>query len=321
MNTKMPAEALGFTQYLQSKKHSNNTQKRYTDSVNDFLKWFKKDPINARKKDVLGYLSYLKKKRNQSNSSRKGHLTGLKHYFTFLQDADLMASNPTNFINIRGARKKILYNIYSFTELEELNDNFYHYYINNVGYNKYVSQHDRKRSQLCRQRNYTMLGVLLFQGIATTELKTITLDNLDLNKATLTIKGRKRSNGRTLPLNAAQMGTLINYTQQIRPQLVALYGKESDQLFLSQPLSGQQKSHDDAMRGMLQYLMAQVKHIDPKFVNFKQIRASLITHWIKNEGLRKAQYLAGHRYISSTESYKVNDLESLTDDIAKHHPF
>ncbi len=316
-----------FTQYLRSKKHSNSTQERYTDSVNDFLKWYasagsaQADPINASKKDVLAYLAYLKQRRNQSNSSRKGHLTSLKHYFTFLQANDLIASNPTNFINIRGSRKRTLYNIYSFTELEELNDNFYQYYINSATYNKYVSEHDRKRSQLCRQRNYTILGVLLFQGIATTELKTVTLDDLDLNKAALTIEGRKRSNGRTLPLNAMQIGTLINYTQQVRPQLLELYGKDSEQLFLTQPLSGQQKSYDEAMRGMLQYLIAQVKRIDTKFVNFKQVRASLITHWIKNEGLRKAQYLAGHRYISSTESYKVNDLESLTDDIAKHHPF
>jgi integrase/recombinase XerD len=32
------------------------------------------------------------------------------------------------------------------------------------------------------------------------------------------------------------------------------------------------------------------------------------------------QCLAGHRYVSSTEAYLINDLEDLTEDIAKFHP-
>jgi hypothetical protein len=32
------------------------------------------------------------------------------------------------------------------------------------------------------------------------------------------------------------------------------------------------------------------------------------------------QYMAGHRYVSSTENYLVNDIEDLQDDITKYHP-
>ena len=38
--------------------------------------------------------------------------------------------------------------------------------------------------------------------------------------------------------------------------------------------------------------------------NFKQIRASVIGHWVKNDDLGKAQKKARHRFISSTENYK-----------------
>jgi integrase/recombinase XerD len=30
--------------------------------------------------------------------------------------------------------------------------------------------------------------------------------------------------------------------------------------------------------------------------------------------------MAGHRYVSSTEAYLINDLEDLQDDIEKYHP-
>lgn len=37
--------------------------------------------------------------------------------------------------------------------------------------------------------------------------------------------------------------------------------------------------------------------------------------------LRKAQYLAGHRHVSSTESYKQQVLDELQVDVKKFHPF
>ncbi len=70
----------------------------------------------------------------------------------------------------------------------------------------------------------------------------------------------------------------------------------------------------------LQKWATKLRKLYPKFTDFKQIRASIITYWIQTEGLRKAQYKAGHRYISSTENYLSNDLESLKDDISQFHP-
>jgi integrase/recombinase XerD len=52
-----------------------------------------------------------------------------------------------------------------------------------------------------------------------------------------------------------------------------------------------------------------------------QIRASVIVHWLKLYNLRKVQVMAGHRYISSTENYKANNLDDLKEDIKNYHPF
>ena len=56
------------------------------------------------------------------------------------------------------------------------------------------------------------------------------------------------------------------------------------------------------------------------YLNLEQLRQSRITIWVKQEGLRKAQYLAGHKYVSSTERYQQIDLEELQKEIEKHHP-
>ncbi|MEX2595998.1 MAG: hypothetical protein WEC59_03635 [Salibacteraceae bacterium] len=46
----------------------------------------------------------------------------------------------------------------------------------------------------------------------------------------------------------------------------------------------------------------------------------MIVHRLKNYNLRQAQYMAGHKYISSTKAYLVNDLDDLQKDIEQFHP-
>ena len=113
----------------------------------------------------------------------------------------------------------------------------------------------------------------------------------------------------------------MHYLQNIRPQFLEHYSIENDNLFLTLPEVGKVKTEQTKLMQTLKSLTKQVKSISPNFTNFKQIRASAITNWIKTAGLRKAQYNAGHRYISTTETYLPNDLEQLTDEIEKFNPF
>ncbi|GEM_PF-3189705 len=59
----------------------------------------------------------------------------------------------------------------------------------------------------------------------------------------------------------------------------------------------------DSLSSCMTRLMFWVKRKNKLVVNAKQLRASVIVKWLKMYNLRKAQYLAGHRYISSTEAY------------------
>ncbi len=46
----------------------------------------------------------------------------------------------------------------------------------------------------------------------------------------------------------------------------------------------------------------------------------MVTRMGETHDLRKAQYLVGHRDISSTEGYLQNDMEGLREEIQQFHP-
>lgn len=315
-----------FIKYLESKNHAKTTQQAYLRNVNLFLAWYKKEVINTEKKDILKYLEHLQNKRQQENITRRNALIALNHYFTFLHKSEAIPTNPTALIKIRGTHKRHLYKIYSAEELQQLYDNYYHTFIRNFNDSCFASRiggipaNQREQTLLSRQRNYVMLGMLIYQGLATNDLQKIKLADIDLNKAKIKIQGGKKSNERNINLNASQIGSLINYIENIRPNFFT-YCNETEKLFCCLPECSKRKTSSENLMHTFKPLTKQVKSIDKNLLNFKQIRASVITQWLKTEGLRKTQYYAGHRYISSTEKYLPNNLDGLIDDITKFNPF
>ena len=68
-------------------------------------------------------------------------------------------------------------------------------------------------------------------------------------------------------------------------------------------------------------LTEKLKGINPKIKNAQHIRASVILHWLRQHNKRQVQYMAGHKYINSTEKYEVQEMETLTSQLTKRHPF
>jgi site-specific recombinase XerD len=309
-----------FTAYLERKGLAPKTQEYYLSLLQLFFTWAEKEAIQITKPDVLRYLEHLKNKGLQS-VTRKNHLFALNHYFTCLYKSEQIAENPCLLLKIRGTNKRKLHKIYSPEELERLFDNYYLLFVRNYDDSHHRYEAQRHYSVLYRERNAVMMSILFHQGIITTEAQKIRLSDIDVIKATLKISGGKRLNERVLPIHATQIGLFINYLQNIRPQLQEYQRKESEKLFLPLPAIHSKQTDNDLSRAVFSPLATQLKSIDKQFSNFHQIRASVITYWIKTQGLRKAQHWAGHRTIVSTEQYVSNDLEDLTDDIQKLHPF
>jgi site-specific recombinase XerD len=309
----------GFIKYLEGKDFAVKTISNYVKYVGEFLAKTKKEDIQIVKPDVLKFLEYLKNTRKVQNAYRSFYLVALNHYFTFLYQTEKIAKNPCLFLKIRGIKRKTLYKIYTPEEMEELFDAYYQLFIRNYD-GSHMPKNSQRQSKLSKERNALILSILINQGTTTGEIEKIELSDIDLIKATIKIRSARRGDIRTLPLKATQIGLFMNYLQKIRPQLSE---KDGNKLFTSTLYRNgkQRKTKENDINYAFFALTTTLKSIDKQFVNVLQLRASVISFWIKTQGLRKAQYLAGHRYICTTERYVTNNLDGLIDDINKLHPF
>lgn len=310
-----------FISYLQSLDLAQSSIKYYIYYVQLFFDRTTKEPLHVSKPDILNHLEYLKNKKQQQNGSRQNNLIGLNHYFTFLLKNEQISTNPCVFLKIRGTQKTSLCRIYTPEELQTLYDNFYSFYVQGFD-DSHIPKNQRNQSSLSKQRNAVILNILIHQGTTTAETTALQLADLNLMNATLKINGGRKSNERILKLEATQIGVLMYYLQNIRPELLEYHkNKGVEQLFLTLPQYSKTNTDSANLMHIFKPLAKQLKTIDKHFVNINQIRTSVITNWLKVHGLRKTQVMAGHRYISSTEKYQVNNLESLINDIEKLHPF
>lgn len=206
--------------------------------------------------------------------------------------------NSIQNINIKGVKKEVIHNILTSDELEDL----------------YYSYQTENGNLLARKRNKIIVGLLIYQGLTTQNLQQLQVENIQLYKGKIDLLGTKKSNGRILELKPWQLMEFMEYINEIRPQILEQTSKETEQLFL--PLGSSLK-----LQNSLAKIVKELKKINHKFINLKQIRTSVIVNWLKQYNLRKVQYLAGHRYISSTERYQQDDLESLHKTINIYHPF
>jgi len=200
-------------------------------------------------------------------------------------------------INIKGVKKEVIHNILEAEELEDL------YYSYDVETNKTA----------VRKRNKIIVGLLVYQGVNTRDLQQLEIENVQLYKGKITIPGTKKSNSREIELKPWQLMEFMEYLNEIRPKLLRQVNKETEQLFF--PMGSSLKLHNSIRR-----IAKELKEINNSFINTKQIRTSVIISWLKQYNLRKTQYLAGHKYISSTEKYQQDDLESLHETINTYHP-
>ena len=139
------------------------------------------------------------------------------------------------------------------------------------------------------------------------------LEHIELYKGKITIPGTKKSNTREIELKPFQLMEFMEYVNECRPKILRETSKVTEQLLL--PIGRSYKLHNTIHK-----LAKELKEINNSFIDVKQIKTSVIINWLKVHGLRRTQYLAGHKYISSTEKYVQDDLESLHDTINTYHP-
>jgi hypothetical protein len=66
-----------------------------------------------------------------------------------------------------------------------------------------------------------------------------------------------------------------------------------------------------SVRNIIAHLLPELQGINPLVTNALHIRGSVILNWLKVHSKRQVQYMAGHKYLSSTEKYAAQKVEDL----------
>lgn len=283
---------MNFTNYLQQKKLAASTVKAYTRRSNYFLAWLQQEDNsleNFTYNDVLDFMRYCT---DEQKSKRNIHalLGTVRHYSNYLILQGKRNDNPAAGIFIKGLSRKLPINLLSVEEMEEL---FKQYSIQlNVDSSKKI-----------------MLGLMVYQGLMGGELMRIESQHIKIKEGKIFIKGTKRSNERLLDLQALQITELQNYLNANKFKEGAMFTEQKLKVL-----------SDKNVKNRVQYMFDQLKKLNAKVINAKQIRSSVITEWLRKNNLRQVQYMAGHKYVSSTERYQTNNLDDLQNELQQHHP-
>ena len=302
-----------FTDYLLQKGYSTNTIERYEKDVDKFKLWVKQENQSLesiRQGDILFYIQ--SKKSTNSQRSISVIINSIKHYYNYLIALNISVENPARQIQIKGVKRKVLYHIIKKEELEKLYNDFETLDYENIK-DKNKNQNWFINSVLANKRDKVILGLIIYQGLGTAELSRLKVNDLKLREGKIFVAGTRRSNERELKLEAHQIMDMMEYKLKIRDKILKIKKQNNDNLLISTGSSNR-------LSNSIQSLMKKLREYNSKITSLKQIRTSVITHWLKIHNLRQVQYMAGHRYVSSTEAYLINDLEDLSEEIEKHHP-
>jgi integrase/recombinase XerD len=285
----------GFKIFMRLRKYATATIEMNCKYINEFKNWLLSENMTVETvtyNDILAFVDFC---RNNENSwSLTNHkLLAVRHYYNHLQKSKNI-KNPAAGIVLKGKTKRVINNILNKKQLEDL-------------FESYKIKDNRTL------RNKIILGLLIYQGLTTEELHLLKPEFIKLKDGKIIIPETKRSNGRTLKLNANQIVDLSEYLTKTRNEIIEKSGKPTNQLLIS-------SEGNENIKASLHHLFVNLKKINPAVKDPKQIRKSVIVNWLKVHNLREVQYFAGHKWISSTERYQMENLEDLQKEVEKYHP-
>lgn len=297
MHEASPAQVPEFKSYLQQRSFSRISIETRLGVISRYFEWLEKEALEAEAISYNDLLLYIRHSQRKGVSQRtvQNYLGTVKLYYDHLIREGKVAINPTEDIKVQGVKRKVMYHILEPQELHQI-------------YNAYQDE------SLAGKRNKVMLGLLVYQGVKTEELRKLEAKDIKLREGKIEVPGGRRSNHRSMQLESHQVMDVYEYMLQARPEILKVSGQETDKLFVS--LTGKSSTISNLTSSFLRPLKAQFQHLK----NAKQIRASVITKWLKMYNLREVQVLAGHKFISTTESYRQNDMEGLSEEINQYHP-
>jgi site-specific recombinase XerD len=250
----------------------------------------------AAYKDILLYMGSLRARYTNASTLNR-ILCSIKVYYDYLCASGQRPDNPARSILLKDQRSRDI-QLQDLLTMEELE----------------VLLYRPERYSHLAGRNKVLMSLLVYQALYPVELEALRVGDINLETGTVRIRSTAKTNGRELSLKPSQILLFYTYIREIRPLL--LKEGASDRLLIGQ--RGEPMSAEDMTKHVKRSF---VERYPGRTVNAQTIRQSVIAHLLKQgHSLSVVQVFAGHKYPSSTERYRQNEIETLKVAVQKYHP-
>jgi len=302
-----------FKDYLKTQGYSKATVTDYGRKNEIFLSWMGQEKLSLHQVQYTNLLDLVRHCKIQGHSRRSTNtiLRVVRLYYKYRMEAGEPLENPAIGLHVKGRGQRLPHDL---LEWEDPPNGV-------TGLERLYREYEVTDTKI--QRNKTILGLLIFQALTVEELEKLEPGHIKLREGRIEVPGGPRSNRRILPLEASQILELQEYQEQTRKKLL----KEKKRYTRwDQPVKETQlffgPAGDKKLGNTVKKLMDSLRERYPEHskLTATKIRESVIVHWLKSKDVRTVQYLAGHKYVSSTERYQELDLEHLKEQIEQFHP-
>jgi site-specific recombinase XerD len=281
-----------FYLYLRSNEFNETTSQEHIRNLIHLTNWITSTHRTAIERltyiELLEYVQYLRGN-GLSVGTINNRLNTIRKYYEHLKEEGIIERNPAKRIIVKNDTQKVVKDALSSQELESLYQSYQSFITSST------------RAHFSGVRDIAIVGLILFQGIVKRELEKMQIEHINLNKGIIYVPKTSKSNGRELALHNVQVLSIHKYLEVLPVSQVKLF--------------------NCTMTNKLPQLSSELKALNSTVQNLQHIRASIILSWLKKHDKRQVQYMIGHKWISSTENYEVQDIDGLSDLLKMYHPF
>ncbi len=281
-----------FKKYLIEKGFALSTATEYSSFIENKLQPYLLNLFlsveNFEHEHLMQYIRYRKGQGVQPKTVNL-ELKKISYYLDFKG-----LPNVAEPIRIKGVQRRIPHDLFTEQQLDDI-------------YQKFPESRNHWTHGNTLKTYHLILGLKIYQGLQEQELTKLEINHLQLDKGKIYVPSTKRTNKRILELKPFQILSLHEYLLTERKSL-------------NEEIEGNYLFHKKRLIRGMSRIKAMINRYEPRLNNMAQIRASVITNWLQHYNLREVQYMAGHKYVSSTERYRTDNLEDLQKELEKYHP-
>lgn len=264
----------------------------YRKCINNYLNWLEENHIQPKVvslNQTYDFLAYRRQK-GDVNKTVCTYKTAITHFNQAIGRKD----NPALLVHLAKNERKTPTQLLD----EEFLDTIYR---------------ETTANTLVQKRDRCLLGMMLFLGLSRNEITVLQLEDLKLDEVRLYVPQTTIGNERYITLNPKQIQHLLQYVYDVRPRLIQEFKVKSNSLFFS---CGDAIGLDAVLSRLMKRLKREFHYVK----DFKQFKQSRMAIWVKELGLRQAQYLGGYRYVTSVQRYDFKSVDDLKMKLEYHHP-